>query len=166
MLLYLAFSPSWHRNPRPGCIWTSRPFNCKNFPYSKKLFIRYRFALICFMLNVFINQINVFCKLVRKIVLVISIVLARVNRTVDGRFPRFNKNRPVNQSNRPVCWWVKILGTVWRCEPDRFMYRAGPVPPETGRTRIVPTGFANPGPSHMHLFLKHRAIQQLSNWKR
>jgi hypothetical protein len=25
------------------------------------------------------------------------------------------------------------------------MYRAGPVPPETGRTGSVPTGFANPG---------------------
>jgi hypothetical protein len=29
-------------------------------------------------------------------------------------------------------------------EPDWFMYRAGLVPPGTGRTRPVPTGFANP----------------------
>jgi hypothetical protein len=28
-----------------------------------------------------------------------------------------------------------------------FIYRAGPVPPETGRTGPVPTGFANPGRS-------------------
>jgi hypothetical protein len=30
-------------------------------------------------------------------------------------------------------------------EPDRFVYRAGPVPPGTDRIGPVPTGFANPG---------------------
>jgi hypothetical protein len=28
------------------------------------------------------------------------------------------------------------------------MYRAGPVPPGTGRTDLVPTGFMNPGPRY------------------
>jgi hypothetical protein len=31
-------------------------------------------------------------------------------------------------------------------EPDRFVYRAGPVPLGTGRTGIVPTGSLNPAP--------------------
>jgi hypothetical protein len=31
-----------------------------------------------------------------------SCVVCRVNKTVDDRFPRFNKNRPINRSNRPV----------------------------------------------------------------
>jgi hypothetical protein len=66
-----------------------------------------------------------------------------INKTVDDRFPRFNKNRPVNRSNRPVYRACEYIGTVLGWEPDRFVYRAGPVPPGTGRTRLVPTGFAN-----------------------
>jgi hypothetical protein len=68
----------------------------------------------------------------------------RVNKTVDDRFPRFNKNRPVNRSNRPVYRACEFIGTVLGWEPDRFVYRAGPVPPGTDRTGPVPTGFANP----------------------
>jgi hypothetical protein len=41
--------------------------------------------------------------------------------------PTVQKNRPVNRSNRPVRCGLKILGTVWRWKPDRFVYRAGPV---------------------------------------
>jgi hypothetical protein len=69
----------------------------------------------------------------------------RVNRTVGRPVPTVQKNRSVNRSNRPVRRGLKILGTVWRWEPDRFVYRAGPVPPGTNRTGPVPTGFANPG---------------------
>jgi hypothetical protein len=72
-------------------------------------------------------------------------IVIRVNKTVDDRFPRFNKNRPVNRSNRPVYRACEYIGTVLGWEPDRFVYRAGPVPPRTGRTGPVPTGFANPG---------------------
>jgi hypothetical protein len=41
---------------------------------------------------------------------------------------------------------LKNIGTVYEWEPDRFVYRAGPVPPGTGRTGPVPNGFVNPAP--------------------
>jgi hypothetical protein len=43
-------------------------------------------------------------------------VAPRVNKTVDDRFPRFNKNRPVNRSNRLVNHACEFLGTVLRWE--------------------------------------------------
>jgi hypothetical protein len=64
----------------------------------------------------------------------------RVNKTARERFPRISKNRAVYR-------YREFVGTVLGWEPDRFMYRAGPVPPGTGRTGPVPTGFANPGGS-------------------
>jgi hypothetical protein len=64
----------------------------------------------------------------------------RVNKTAADRFPRISKNRAVYR-------YREFVGTVFGWEPDRFMYRAGPVPPGTGRTGLVPTGFANPGPA-------------------
>jgi hypothetical protein len=51
----------------------------------------------------------------------------------------------VKGKTRPVYRACEFIGTVLGWEPDRFMYRAGPVPPGTGRTGPVPTGFANPG---------------------
>jgi hypothetical protein len=38
-------------------------------------------------------------------------VANRVNRTVGGPVPTVQKYRPVNRSNRPVYWEVKIVGT-------------------------------------------------------
>jgi hypothetical protein len=71
-------------------------------------------------------------------------MVTRVNRTVGRPVPTVQKNRPVYRSNRSVRQGLKILGTVWGWEPDRFVYRAGSVPPGTSRTGLVPTGFANP----------------------
>jgi hypothetical protein len=64
-------------------------------------------------------------------------IKSRVNKTARERFPRISKNRTVYR-------YREFVGTVFGWEPDRFMYRAGPVPPGTGRTGPVPTGFANP----------------------
>jgi hypothetical protein len=69
----------------------------------------------------------------------------RVNKTARERFPRISKNRAVYRWNRAVYRYREFIGTVFGWEPDRFMYRAGPVPQGTGRTGPVPTGFANPG---------------------
>jgi hypothetical protein len=46
----------------------------------------------------------------------------RVNKTASERFPRIKKNRAVYRSH-------EFVDTVLGWEPDRFMYRAGPVPP-------------------------------------
>jgi hypothetical protein len=76
---------------------------------------------------------------------------------VNDQFPRFNKKRPVNRSNRPINRSCAFIDTVLWWEPDRFVYRAGPVPPGTGRTGPVPTGFANPAPKfHFH---EHKALK-------
>jgi hypothetical protein len=61
----------------------------------------------------------------------------RVNKTVADRFPRISKNRAVYR-------YREFVGTVFGWKPDRFIYRARPVLPGTGRTGPVPTGFANP----------------------
>jgi hypothetical protein len=54
----------------------------------------------------------------------------RVPQTAPHRFPRTKKkNRPVNRWNRRFGGDKKNIGTVWDCEPHRFVYRAGPVPP-------------------------------------
>jgi hypothetical protein len=83
----------------------------------------------------------------------------RVNKTVDDRFPQFNKNRPVNRSNRPVYRACEFIGTILGWDPNRFVYRAGPVPPGTGRTGPVPTGLRTLlttlpllSPSSLHLW--------------
>jgi hypothetical protein len=55
------------------------------------------------------------------------VLASRVNKTASEQFPRIKKKRAVYRFH-------EFVGTVLGWEPDRFMYRAGP----------VPTGFANP----------------------
>jgi hypothetical protein len=68
----------------------------------------------------------------------------RVNQTAAGRFPRLKKTvgKPVKPAGLLLLKKYKhglLVG------PDRFVYRAGPVPPGTGRTGPVPNGLVNPG---------------------
>jgi hypothetical protein len=51
----------------------------------------------------------------------------------------------VKGKTEPVYRAREFVGTLLGWEPDRFVYRVGPVPPGTGRTGPIPTGFANPG---------------------
>jgi hypothetical protein len=61
----------------------------------------------------------------------------------EGRFPRLKKltGKPVEPAGSPR---VKNIRHTLGWEPDRFMYRTGPVPPGIGRTGPVPTGFSEP----------------------
>jgi hypothetical protein len=70
--------------------------------------------------------------------------MTRVNCTVGVAVSARKQTGPVYRWNRPVLWDYECVGTVLGWEPDRFMYRAGPVPPGTGRTGPVPTGSVNP----------------------
>jgi hypothetical protein len=62
----------------------------------------------------------------------------RVNYTVNRPISGKKKTGLVYRWNRPVHRGIQIIGTVLGWEPDRFMYRAGPIPPGTGRTGPVP----------------------------
>jgi hypothetical protein len=78
----------------------------------------------------------------RKHIMMINVYvfITRVNYTARTPVPVKAKIGPVYRSNRSVYRAHEFIGSVLRWEPDRFVYRAGP----------VPTGFANP----VHYMLK------------
>jgi hypothetical protein len=73
--------------------------------------------------------------------------MTNVPRNMGDRLPRFKKptGKPVKPSGLLRVRNVKH-GLGW--EPDRFMYRTGPVPLETDRTGLVPTDSANRAHAH------------------